>query len=88
MCALVWGELGTSILDNLKSKALVGMDAHGNLTVHDQLRDMGRKIVMDGGGRSRVWDSNGFQKLVEDEKVRQLHYIHLACLEGRTFSSF
>jgi hypothetical protein len=87
MCALVWGELGTSILDNLQSKALVGIDARGNLTVHDQLRDMGQKIVMDGGGRSRVWDNDGFQNIAEDEKVRNLqywHFLHFACLKGLT----
>jgi hypothetical protein len=73
VCALVWGELGTSILDNLKSKALVGEDEDDILTVHDQLRDMGPEIVMDGvGQRSRVWDNDGFQKVLKCSKVGYL----------------
>jgi hypothetical protein len=51
------------------------VDAHGQLNMHDLLRDMGRKIVMDkAGGRlemqSHIWDPAMATKILQKEHVR------------------
>ena len=59
MCLPAWGNLAYSTLENLKNRSLVSVDSADRLAVHDQLRDMGRAIVMregrSAGQRSRVW---------------------------------
>ena len=58
-CLPVWGSLAASSLENLKNRSLVSIDRDENLGMHDQLRDMGRAIVLGehkkAGQRSRLW---------------------------------
>jgi hypothetical protein len=59
------------------------VDIYGQLDMHDLLRDMGRKIVMDKAGKnlemqSHVWDPTMATKLLQKEHVRfssTLHYV-------------
>ena len=55
----IWGSMLE--LQNLIGRSLVKINEEGHLVVHDQLRDLGRKIVEEEcpnfpGQRSRLWD--------------------------------
>ena len=58
-CLPVWGRLARSTLEILKNKSLISVTSHGDLAMHDQLRDLGRAIVTGEhrrtGHRSRIW---------------------------------
>ena len=47
-----WGRAARIALDNLISRSLVSVDGSGRLKMHDQLRDMGRDIVVKENRRS------------------------------------
>jgi hypothetical protein len=83
----VWTSAGYNTpnwsLNRLLDKCLVKVDIYGQLDMHDLLRDMGRKIVMDKAGKnlemqSHVWDPTMATKLLQKEHVRfssTLHYV-------------
>ena len=54
-----WGPLAQSTLQHLEDSSLASVDGEGRLTMHDQLRDMGRAIASEGSaallGHMRVW---------------------------------
>jgi hypothetical protein len=54
-------------LQNLKDRSLVKLSENGNLVMHDQLRDMGRKFARN----NRLWDSKkeSFQCLQNKEVI-------------------
>jgi hypothetical protein len=54
-------------LQNLKDRSLVKLSENGNLVMHDQLRDMGRKFAR----KNRLWDSKkeSFQCLQDKEVI-------------------
>jgi hypothetical protein len=75
----VWRSIGCNApnwsLNRLLDKCLVKVDAQGQLNMHDLLRDMGRKIVMDKAGgklemQSHIWDPAMATKILQKEHVR------------------
>lgn len=75
----------TEIAD-LVAKSLVKIAGDGTLWMHDQVRDMGRQIVVEEnisypGMRSRVWDREEIMKaILTDEKVKICLFSLLICL--------
>ena len=68
-----WGRAARIALDNLISRSLVSVDGSGQLKMHDQLRDMGRDIVVKENRRSpalrsRSWMPEALQ-LAQGEQV-------------------
>jgi hypothetical protein len=81
----VWKSMGYSTpnwsLNRLIDKCLVKVDAHGQLNMHDLLRDMGQKIVMDKAGgklelQRHIWDPAMATKILQKEHVRFLGTLH------------
>lgn len=60
-------------LDMLVDRCLVEIDEDGNLAMHDQLRDMGRKIERDTPRLKRLRFPLGA------EEERRLYEVRLAC---------
>jgi hypothetical protein len=62
-------------LQNLKDRCLVKVNKEdGTISVHDQLRDMGRRVVRSQGKgdvkvMTRLWECNDVRKLVHSNKV-------------------
>ena len=60
-----WGLGAESTLGNLISRSLVSVDDSGQLKMHDQLRDMGRNIIVKENSRaalrSRIWMPEALQ---------------------------
>ncbi|CAM6010135.1 unnamed protein product [Sphagnum balticum] len=64
----------TSSLQNLKDRSLVKVNDKGNLVMHDQLRDMGRRIVKEASNykyreQSRIWDKEEAKEVLFNETV-------------------
>jgi len=52
----IWdSDSSTLELQNLKDRSLVKVKEDGNLSIHDQLRDMGRKFAI-REEKNRIWD--------------------------------
>ena len=72
-CLPVWGAVAATTLENLKNRSLVGVDRDGSLAMHNQLRDMGRAIVVeehpDAEQRSRVWMPASLEVIQKKKKV-------------------
>jgi hypothetical protein len=66
----IWdSESSTLELQNLKDRSLVKVKENGNLSIHDQLRDMGRKFAIQEE-KNRVWDpKTNLQILYEQEVI-------------------
>ncbi len=63
-----------SSLQNLKDRSLVKVNDKGNLVMHDQLRDMGRRIVKETSNyeyrkQSRIWDKEEAREVLFNETV-------------------
>jgi hypothetical protein len=60
-------------LQNLIDRSLVKLSENGNLVMHDQLRDMGRKIARN----NRLWDSKkeSFQCLQHKEVIITIPHV-------------
>jgi hypothetical protein len=75
-----WGRRANSFLRHLRSRSLVGLDEAGHLTIHDQLRDMGRAIVVEKSisHPSHVWmpDARDF---IRRMSVRSVCHTLLYC---------
>ena len=77
----IWGDMADSTLTHLRQRSLVGLDEDGHLSIHDQLRDLGRAIVVEESinpsMRSRVWMPEALS-VVGSRKVcfvcRLMHY--------------
>jgi len=55
-------------LQNLKDRSLVKVNKDGNLIMHDQLRDMGRKFVIQKE-KNRIWDPETNLQILHEQKV-------------------
>ncbi len=63
-----------SNLQNLKDRSLVKVNDRGNLVMHDQLRDMGRRIVKEDSNyeyrkQSRIWDKEEARMVLSNQTV-------------------
>lgn len=90
-CLPVWGPVADSMLQNLMNRSLVSEDIYGNLEVHDQLRDMGRAIVveehMKAGQRSRLWMPEALE-VIRHNQVSLLLKALLSCHTHRHAGQF
>ncbi|XP_074274478.1 uncharacterized protein LOC141598663 [Silene latifolia] len=72
---LKWcGLRGKLAIKNLITKSLMKIIERNKLWMHDQIRDMGKQIVMDEnsddpGKRSRLWDSDDIRHVLRHEKA-------------------
>jgi len=55
-------------LQHLKNRSLVKVNKDGNLTMHDQLRDMGKKFAIQEE-KNRIWDPETNLQILHDQKV-------------------
>jgi hypothetical protein len=63
-----------SSLQNLKNRSLVKVNDKGDLVMHDQLRDMGQRIVKEVSNyeyrkQSRIWDKEEAKEVLLNETV-------------------
>jgi hypothetical protein len=63
-----------SSLQNLKDRSLVKVNDKCNLVMHDQLRDMGRRIVKEASNhecrkQSRIWDKEEARRVISNQMV-------------------
>ncbi len=65
----IWdSETSTLELQNLKVRSLVKINEDGNLFMHDQLRDMGRKFAIQEEN-NRIWDPKTYLHILHEQKV-------------------
>ncbi len=65
----IWdSESSTLELQNLKVRSLVKINEDGNLFMHDQLRDMGRKFAIQEE-KNRIWDPKTNLQILHEQKV-------------------
>jgi hypothetical protein len=70
-------------LQVLQSRSFLKIDERGNIHMHDQLRDMGRYLVIkdsngDNTQQSRLWESNDILQVLQcKEKKKRIEAIHL-----------
>ncbi len=65
----IWDyESSTLELQNLKDRSLVKVNKDGNLIMHDQLRDMGRKFAKEEE-KNRIWDPETNLQILHEQKV-------------------
>ena len=79
-----FGFPAETAITNLSAKSLIKISDDSTLWMHDQVRDMGRQIVIEEnisypGMRSRVWEPNDVKAVLMDEKVKILHMIIICC---------
>ena len=83
MSVPVWGEMADSTLTHLRSRSLVGLDEGGCLSIHDQLRDLGRAIVAEESiypsMRSRVWMPEALTVITRGKVRFVCHPWHHCC---------
>jgi hypothetical protein len=74
----IWdSESSTLVLQNLKDRSLVKVKEDGNLSIHDQLRDMGRKFAIQEE-KNRIWDlETNLQNFYEQEVIITLSNYYL-----------
>jgi len=74
----IWdSESSTLELQNLKDRSLVKVKKDGNLFIHDQLRDMGRKFAIQEE-KNRIWDlETNLQNFHEPEVIITLSNYYL-----------
>ncbi len=63
-----------SSLQNLKDRSLIKVDDKGHFEMHDQLRDMGRRIVKEASNyeyrkQSRIWDKEEARMVLSNQTV-------------------
>ncbi|EEF42237.1 leucine-rich repeat containing protein, putative [Ricinus communis] len=67
-----YGFAAETLIRDLAAKSLIKIIENDFLWIHDQLRDMGRRIVQrespDPGNRSRLWDFNDILSVLKNEK--------------------
>jgi hypothetical protein len=65
----IWdSDSSTLELQNLKDRSLVKVKEDGNLSIHDQLRDMGRKFAIQKENY-RIWDPKTNLQILHEQKV-------------------
>jgi Leucine-rich repeat (LRR) protein len=65
----IWdSESSTLELQNLKDRSLVKIKEDGNLFMHDQLRDMGRKFAIQEEN-NRIWDRETNLQILHEQEV-------------------
>jgi IS4 transposase len=65
----IWdSDSSTLELQNLKDRSLVKVKEDGNLSIHDQLRDMGRKFAIQEE-KNRIWDPETNLQILHEQKV-------------------
>ncbi len=69
MALRIWdSESSTLESQNLKDRSLVKINKNGNLIMHDQLRDMGRKFAIQEE-KNRIWDPETNLQILLEQKV-------------------
>jgi hypothetical protein len=63
------------VLETLSERSLIKVNAIGEITMHDLLRDMGREVVRETspkepGKRTRIWNQEDAWNVLEQQKVR------------------
>ena len=76
VCSPVWGKYAMRSLALLKQSSLVRIDNQGRFVVHDQLRDMGRRIAKEEP-RSHVWMPDSLELLCKVRCTLLPVYSHL-----------
>ncbi|GLJ36443.1 hypothetical protein SUGI_0731820 [Cryptomeria japonica] len=88
--SIFWEELGLDVgiaLRNLQHKLLIKIDIDNKFRMHDLLRDLGRRIVVDEslgnlGKRSRLWKQQDVEKVINEKRgTENIKYL-LHALEG------
>jgi hypothetical protein len=65
----IWDSKSSTLeLQNLKDRSLVKVNKDGNLIMHDQLRDMGRKFAIQEE-KNRIWDPETNLQTLHEQKV-------------------
>jgi len=65
----IWDSKSSTLeLQNLKDRSLVKVNTDGNLIMHDQLRDMGRKFAIEEE-KNRIWDPETNLQILHEQKV-------------------
>jgi hypothetical protein len=65
----IWDSKSSKLeLQNLKDRSLIKVNKDGNLTMHDQLRDMGRKFAKEEE-ENRIWDPETNLQNLQEQKV-------------------
>jgi hypothetical protein len=65
----IWDSKSSTLeLQNLKDRFLVKVNKDGNLIMHDQLRDMGRKFAIQEE-KNRIWDPEKHLRILLEPKV-------------------
>jgi hypothetical protein len=64
------------VLETLRERSLIKVNAIGKITMHDLLRDMGREVVRETspkehGKRTRIWNQEDAWNVLEQQKVRK-----------------
>jgi hypothetical protein len=66
----IWDSKSSTLeLQNLKDRSLVKVNKYGNLTMHDQLRDMGQKFAKEEEEENRIWDPKTNLQNLQEQKV-------------------
>ena len=73
------GEIAMTIL---VEKCLIKIRQDNTLWMHDQIRDMGRQIVLDEnhvdpGMRSRLWDRAEIMSVLKSKKVKSFFFFFI-----------
>jgi hypothetical protein len=91
----VWNSVGrktaSSSLRKLNDRCLVKVDAEGRLQMHDLLRDMGRKVVVDRAGgkvemQTHIWEPSMATAILQKRHVRFPSAHHLRVCEDQVFA--
>jgi len=65
----IWDSKSSTLeLQNLKDRSLLKVNKDGNLIMHDQLRDMGRKFAKEEE-ENRIWDPETNLQNLQEQKV-------------------
>ncbi len=65
----IWDSKSSTLeLQNLKDRFLVKVNKDGNLIMHDQLRDMGRKFAIQKE-KNRIWDPETNLQILHEQEV-------------------
>ena len=81
VCSPVWGKGAGYSLDLLKQGSLLKTDDEGRFAVHDQLRDMGRRVASSQKPLSHVWMPASLELVCEVPCTLLTIYLHLCSVQ-------
>jgi len=79
VCSPVWGEGAGYSLDILVQMSLLSTDKQGSFAVHDQLRDMGRRVAK--GKESHAWMPDSLKQCCKVPCTSLTTYSHLCSVQ-------